>query len=185
MRDLLIVLCTLVILAAVLTGGLGTMCAFAIPRDGAFFLGWVVVCAATALVNVALITALKAGRAPRRTLPFVVLAFVDFAVACWLLVSSGHYSALLLMSLLFAIKGVLTLRLPADPQTADPAAEDEDLPSYSDATGYLMSLWFAIKGVFMLLFPEEPQTADPEAEDKALPSYRDAAAPREAADQDP
>ena len=142
MRNLLIVLCTLVILAAVLTGGLGTMCAFAIPRDWAFFLGWVVVCAATALVNVALITALKAGRAPRRHPLFVGLAFVDFAVACFLVWGSfsnggdptdGSIQLMCLMSLLFAIKGVLTLRLPADPQTADPEAEDEALPSYQAA----------------------------------------------------
>jgi hypothetical protein len=140
MRGLLIVLCAIVTLAAVLPGGCGLLftavVAAAAPNraDAAGLLmiaaPVLAVTAAVLVANVALITAIAAGRAPRRTIWFLLLAIVDLVVAVILVaagfagqgpVRPGDASTLLLPTML-AIKGGLTLLLPAKPPALPPAA---------------------------------------------------------------
>ena len=98
MRGLLIVLCAIVTLAAVLAGGCGLLftavvAAAAQNRGDAAGLLMIAapvlaVTAAVLVANVALITAIAAGRAPRRTIWFLLLAIVDLVVAV-ILVAAG------------------------------------------------------------------------------------------------
>ena len=83
---------------------------------------------AVALVNMALITAIANRRAPRRTLWFLLLAVVDLVLAAFLVaagfagrgpVNPGDASTLLLPVML-ALKGGLTLLLPAEPPRMPP-----------------------------------------------------------------
>jgi cytochrome bd-type quinol oxidase subunit 2 len=135
MRGLLIVLCALVTSAAVLAGG----CAFlftgavAPDRNNAMQVLMVtgpliLVTVAVTIINVALIVALAGSRAPRRNAWFLLLAVVDLVVAVALVaagvagrgpVNIGDVSTLLLPAVL-AIKGVLTLLLPAQPPRLPP-----------------------------------------------------------------
>jgi hypothetical protein len=138
MRGLLIVLCALVTAAAALAGGCGLLitgvAATTIrePGEGRQLLmiaGPVLAAtAAVAIVNIALITALARGRAPRRSVWFLLLAIMDFAVASLLVaagvagrgpVNLGDVSTLLLPAAL-ALKGLLTLLLPARPPRLPP-----------------------------------------------------------------
>ena len=143
MRGLLIVLCAIVTGAAALAGG----CALLITGVGAAvapgqnqLLGLlattapvIVVAAAVAIVNIGLISAIAAGRAPRRTMWFSLLAVVDLAVAAILVVGGfagqgpvnpGDASTLFLPVML-AIKGGLTLLLPAQPSPLPPGENPE------------------------------------------------------------
>jgi hypothetical protein len=142
MRGLLIVLCALVTSAAALAGGCaflftGVAAAFAPDRDKLMQMlivtgPLIVVTVAVTIVNVALIVSLAGGRAPRRSVWFLLLAVVDIVVAVALLaagtagrgpVNLGDVSTLLLPAVL-AIKGGLTLLLPALPPPArKPAGE--------------------------------------------------------------
>jgi hypothetical protein len=138
MRGLLIVLCTLVTAAAVLAGG----CAFLFTALGAIgapnqqaaanlLMITVPVLAVTAVVtavNIALIVALSRGRTPRRTIWFLLLAIVDLAVAA-ILVAAGFAgqgpvnpgdASTLLLPVMLAIKGGITLLLPAEPPRMPP-----------------------------------------------------------------
>lgn len=140
MRGLLIVLCALVTSAAALAGGCaflftGVAAAFAPDRDNLMQLlvitgPLIVVTVAVTIVNVALIVALAGGRAPRRNGWFLLLAVVDLVVALALVAAGitgqgpvrvGDVSTLLLPAVL-AIKGVLTLLLPAKPPPLPPAS---------------------------------------------------------------
>jgi len=128
MRGLLIVLCALVTTAAGLAGGCtflftGLAAAAAANQEdvgGVLTIALPVLAATAAVVaiNVALIVALSSGRAPRRSVWFVLLAVVDFAVAGILLAlglaEAGNVEILFLPAAL-ALKGVLTLLLPARP----------------------------------------------------------------------
>lgn len=139
MRGLLIVLCALVTAAAALAGG----CAFLFTGLGVAFapnqnqaadllMTTVPVIAVTAVlvaVNVALIVALARGRAPRRNAWFLLLAVVDFAVAAVLVVAGiagqGPVAAdasMFFLPAALALKGLLTLLLPADPPPLPPAS---------------------------------------------------------------
>jgi hypothetical protein len=139
MRGLLIVLCALVTTAAVLAGGCGLLFSFAMAvadqnrgeaAGGALVIALPVlaVTGAVALANIALITAIANGRAPRRTIWFLLLAIIDLIVAA-ILVAAGFAGrgavnvvdvATLLLPALLAIKGGLTFLLPAtaEPETA-------------------------------------------------------------------
>ena len=138
MRGLLIVLCALATTAAALAGGctflFAGVVAVAAPNQGdaaavlTIALPVLGVTAAVAVVNVALIVALASGRAPRRSVWFVLLAVVDFAVAGFLLaisltdpglVQSGNVQLLFLPAVL-TLKGLLTLLLPRRPSQPPP-----------------------------------------------------------------
>jgi hypothetical protein len=93
------------------------------------------VTAAVLVANVALIVAIAAGRAPRRTIWFLLLAIVDLGVAGILVaagfagqgpVNPGRASTLLLPTML-AIKGGLTLLLPAQPPALPPSARPKEV----------------------------------------------------------
>lgn len=138
MRGLLIVLCALVTAAAALAGG----CAFLFTGLGVAFapnhiqaadllMATVPVIAVTAVlvaVNVALIVAIARGRAPRRNVWFLLLAVADFLVAA-LLVAAGVAgqgpvaadASMFFLPAALAIKGLLTLLLPAEPPPIPPA----------------------------------------------------------------
>jgi len=132
MRGLLIVLCALVTAAAALAGGCaflftGLGVAFAPNRNQAadLLMTTVPVIAVTAVlvvVNIALMVALSRGRAPRRNVWFLLLALVDFAVAAVLAAAGvagrGPVAAgtsMFLLPAALALKGLLTLLLPAKP----------------------------------------------------------------------
>ena len=131
MRGLLIVLCALATTAAVLAGGCGLLLSFAMAvadqnrgqaAEGALVIALPVlaVTGAVALANIALIVAIANGRAPRRTIWFLLLALVDFAVAAvlmaagvagWMPVAAG--TSMFFLPAALALKGLLTLLLPA------------------------------------------------------------------------
>ncbi len=133
MKGLLIVLCSLVSTVALLAGG----CAFLVTGvaalasragvDGAepnrmlaVTVPVLVAAAAVMAINAALIAAVSRGRAPHRSVWFVLLAVVDLVaagclVAAWLSQRVQTHQALLLPAAL-AVKGVLTLWLPAEPR---------------------------------------------------------------------
>lgn len=76
--------------------------------------------------NTALVAAIRQNRAPRRSGWFVTLAVIDLLAACWLFIVAVAWgvpglASLLLPAALLA-KGVLTLRLPAEPPHPPPAA---------------------------------------------------------------
>lgn len=138
MKGLLIVLCALVTTAAALAGGCALLvtglAAAAAPQPGdAAALLWITtpviaVTAAVAVANIALIAALGRGRAPRRTVWFLLLAVVDFVVAGILVagglagqggVGAGNPESFFLPGAL-ALKGLLTLLLPAEPSSSSP-----------------------------------------------------------------
>jgi hypothetical protein len=141
MRGLLIVLCALVTGAAVLAGG----CALLITGVGAAvapgqnqLLGLlattapvIAVAVAVAIVNVALISAIAAGRTPRRTIWFLLLAIVDLVVAAILVAAgfAGHGpvnpgdASTLFLPVMLAIKGGVTLLLPAQPPKLPPPGQ--------------------------------------------------------------
>ncbi|MFN9368426.1 MAG: hypothetical protein ACK6CT_06605 [Planctomycetia bacterium] len=140
MRGLLIVLCALVTSAAALAGGCaflftGVAAAFAPDRNGLMQMlvvtgPLIVVTVAVTIVKVALIVALAGGRAPRRNVWFLLLAVVDLVCAAALVagglagqgpVKVGDASTFLMPAVL-AIKGVLTLLLPAKPPPLPPAS---------------------------------------------------------------
>lgn len=128
MRGLLIVLCALATIAAVLAGGCGGVASLigvaAKDRD----LLWIGLPVATAAAvvfaaNVALANALHQKQAPGRDMRFLVLAVVDLVAAVGVLaiiagsgmmVADATALALpLALAALLALKGVLTLFLPA------------------------------------------------------------------------
>lgn len=128
MRGLLIVLCALATIAAVLAGGCGGVASLigvaAKDRD----LLWIGLPVATAAAvvfaaNVALADALHRKQAPGRDMRFLVLAVVDLVAAVGVLaiiagsgmmVADATALALpLALAALLALKGVLTLFLPA------------------------------------------------------------------------
>jgi ABC-type multidrug transport system permease subunit len=138
MRGLLIVLCSIVTAAAALAGGCGllvtTLLAGAAQKRedvaGLLLIAMPVlaVTGAVALVNLALITAIANGRAPRRTLWFLLLAVVDFVLA-GILVAAGFAgqgpvnpgdASTLLLPVMLALKGGITLLLPAEPPRMPP-----------------------------------------------------------------
>lgn len=139
MRGLLIVLCALATVAGVLAGGCallfsGLAVAVAPNEPDALTLLTTTVpvlgvAGAVVLVNVALIAALARGRAPRRNGWFLLLAAVDFAVAAYLFVVGLMWRGpmatstleMLLLPAALALKGVLTLLLPAEPPHPPPA----------------------------------------------------------------
>jgi|694.fasta_scaffold04589_3 hypothetical protein len=144
MRGLLIVLCALVTSAAALAGGCaflftGVAAAVAPGKDELTRLllitgPLIVVTVAVTIANVALIVALAGGRAPRRNGWFLLLAVVDLVVAVALVaagivgqgpVNVGDVSTLLLPAVL-AVKGVLTLLLPAQPPRLPPALDGRE-----------------------------------------------------------
>ena len=129
MRGLLIVLCSLVTTAAILAGGCAFLVSgleFGIAAQGGDLMGLLFISLPVLLVamavigiNAALVAAVRKGRAPRRTGWFVMLAVVDLLAACCMFaaaVAQGvpGFNALLLPAAL-AAKGILTLRLPAEP----------------------------------------------------------------------
>jgi hypothetical protein len=81
------------------------------------------------LANVALIAALAGGAAPRRTGWFLLLAIVDLAYAAFLVVTRlawrgpwpGVTVEAFVLPAVLALKGVLTLMLPAEPPHPPPA----------------------------------------------------------------
>jgi len=144
MRGLLIVLCTLGTVAAAMAGGcaflIAGLVAATVPTPetaanrgyaaNAMAIGMlaIVVTAAIVFVNGALIAALGRGQAPRRTGWFVLLAILDFAIAALLVVARlawqgpvpvGTVTWFALPAAL-AIKGGLTLLLPAEPPRMPP-----------------------------------------------------------------
>ena len=144
MRGLLIVLCALATVAGVLAGG----CAFLVTGLGAIVapnlqaaanlltttVPVLAVAAAVVGVNIALIAALAGGQAPRRSGWFLLLAFVDFAAAAYLVVARLAWrgpwppvtvEAFVLPAAL-ALKGVLTLLLPAEPPDPPPAGSGRE-----------------------------------------------------------
>ena len=139
MRGLLIVLCAIATVAGVLAGG----CAFLVTGLAAvgapnlqaaanlltITVPVLVVTGVVVLANVALITALAGGEAPRRNRWFLLLAIVDFAYAAYLVVTRiawrgpgppATIEAFVLPAAL-TLKGVLTLMLPAEPPPLPPA----------------------------------------------------------------
>jgi hypothetical protein len=81
-----------------------------------------------ALVNMALISAVASGRAPRRTIWFLLLAIVDLVLA-GILVAAGFAgqgpvnpgdASTLFLPVMLAIKGGVTLLLPAQPPPLPP-----------------------------------------------------------------
>ncbi len=139
MRGLLIVLCALATVAGVLAGG----CAILVSGVGVAVapnqaaaadllmttLPVLAVTGVVVLVNVALIAALAGGQAPRRNGWFLLLAAVDFLVAAYLVVvrvvwprpMATSTLEMLLLPAALALKGVLTLLLPAEPPHPPPA----------------------------------------------------------------
>ena len=145
MRGLLIVLCAIVTGAAALAGG----CALLITGVGAAvapgqnqLLGLlattapvIAVAVAVAIVNVALISAIAAGRTPRRTIWFLLLAIVDLVVAA-ILVAAGFAgqgpvnpgdASTLFLPVMLAIKGGVTLLLPAQPPKLPPPGQSKEV----------------------------------------------------------
>jgi hypothetical protein len=134
----LIVLCSIVTAAAALAGGCGllvtTLLAGAAQKRedvaGLLLIAMPVlaVTGAVALVNMALITAIANRRAPRRTIWFLLLAVVDLVLA-GILVAGGFAgrgpvnpgdASTLLLPVMLALKGGLTLLLPAEPPRMPP-----------------------------------------------------------------
>lgn len=147
MRGLLIALCALVTSAAALAGGCGFLFAGLVAASArnqvdatnrgeaaivmAIGVAAVAVTAAVVVVNLALIAALGRGRAPRRSGWFVLLAAVDFVIAACLVAVRVAWPGSLLAepvpSLVLpaglAVKGLLTLLLPAQPPRLPPRAD--------------------------------------------------------------
>lgn len=139
MRGLLIVLCALATVAGVLAGGCAVLVSgvgvAVAPNQAAAAdllmttLPVLAVTGVVVLVNVALIAALAGGQAPRRNGWFLLLAIVDFAVAAYLVVvrvvwprpMATSTLEMLLLPAALALKGVLTLLLPAEPPHPPPA----------------------------------------------------------------
>ena len=127
MRVLLVVLCSFATLAAVFAGGCAVLfsgvAALAPDKEAALgLLSITVPVAAAALavlaVNGALIAALSSGKAPRRSVVFVLLAIVDLAAAAFLATrirwGDGFLDTAAVPAALL-LKGVLTLLLPGTP----------------------------------------------------------------------
>jgi hypothetical protein len=145
MRGLLIVLCTLGTVAATLAGGCGLLFSFAMAMadqnrgeaaGGALMIALPVlaVTGALALANIALIAAIANGRAPRRNVWFLLLAIVDLAIAS-VLAAAGFAgqgpvnpgdALTLFLPVMLAVKGGLTLLLPAQPRQLPPGENPEE-----------------------------------------------------------
>lgn len=144
MRGLLIVLCVLGMVAAVLAGGCAFLfgglvaASFRAPENpanrgvaaNAMALGMLglVVGLTVMAANGALITAVSRGQAPRLRGWFRMLAIMDFAIAASLVAAMifGLGAVLgtsqwVLLAAALVLKGILTLRLPAEPTRLPPA----------------------------------------------------------------
>lgn len=147
MRGLLIVLCTLATLAAVLAGGCGGLTSLigvaAKDRD----LLWIGLPLATAAVvvfaaNVALAGALHQKQAPARDVRFLVLAIIDLVAAVGVLAiiagggmvvaDAANLALPLALAALLALKGLLTLFLPA--ATPPRSGADDQMTPPRDGT---------------------------------------------------
>lgn len=137
MRGLLVSLCAIVTLLATFAGGCAVLFSGIVVfggGDGNEFLLATLPAMAVAFsvmaVNVALIAALGRGKAPRRSPLFVTLAVVDLIVAAALaagIVVEGPLLPAGLLPAALALKGLLTLLLPAEPSPSPPAdASRED-----------------------------------------------------------
>jgi len=135
MRGLLMVLCALVTAAASLAGGCAVLfsglAAGMAPRDEtagmlliAIAAPILAVSAAVTAINLWLIIALARGRAPRRTIWFLLLGGVDLLLAGLLLAllafapqgpEDGVAWLVIPLAAALAVKGMLTLFLPASP----------------------------------------------------------------------
>lgn len=128
MRGLLIVLCALATIAAVLAGGCGgvaSLVGVAAKDRSLFWIGLPVATAAAVVfaANIALVNALHHKRAPARDARFLVLAIIDLVAAVGVLAiiagsgmvvaDSSTMTLPLVLAALLALKGVLTLFLPA------------------------------------------------------------------------
>lgn len=145
MRGLLIVLCALATIAAVLAGGCGGMASLvgvAAKDRGLLWIGLPIAAAAAVVfaANIALANALHQKQAPARDVRFLVLAIVDLVAAVGVLAiiagggmviaDVGTMTLPFVLAALLALKGALTLLLPAG--SPPPTGVNDPPPSRRD-----------------------------------------------------